>query len=58
MKAIVYTGGESREVMHFEERPDPAPGSEDLLVAVRFAPLNTAISHSAQARILPAGNAP
>ena len=28
--------------MRFEERPDPAPGSAELLVAVRFAALNTA----------------
>jgi NADPH:quinone reductase len=42
VRAIVYTGTGGREVMRFEERPDPAPGSAELLVAVRFAALNTA----------------
>jgi NADPH:quinone reductase-like Zn-dependent oxidoreductase len=38
----VYTGTGGREVMRFEERPDPVPGSEEVLVAVRFAGINTA----------------
>lgn len=42
MRAIVYTGTGGREVMRFEDRPDPARGSAELLVAVRFAALNTA----------------
>jgi NADPH:quinone reductase-like Zn-dependent oxidoreductase len=42
VRAIVYTGTGGREVMGFEERPDPAPGSAELLFAVRFAALNTA----------------
>jgi NADPH2:quinone reductase len=46
VRAIVYTGTGGREVMGFEERPDLAPGSAELLVAVRFPALNTA--HLAQ----------
>jgi NADPH:quinone reductase len=38
----VYTGAGGREVMRFDERPDPVPGSEELLVAARFAGINTA----------------
>ena len=42
MRAIVYTGTGGREVMRLEERPDPVPGSEEVLVAARFAGINTA----------------
>src|SRR5207249_259736 len=42
MRAIVYTGVGGREVMRLEERPDPRPGSDEVLVAVRFAGVNTA----------------
>jgi NADPH:quinone reductase-like Zn-dependent oxidoreductase len=42
VRAIVYTGTGGREVMRLEERPDPAPGSNELLVAARFAGVNTA----------------
>jgi NADPH2:quinone reductase len=42
MRAIVYTGTGGREVMRLEERPDPVPGNEELLVAARFAGINTA----------------
>jgi len=38
----VYVGTGGREVMRLEERPDPVPGSEELLVAARFAGINTA----------------
>jgi NADPH:quinone reductase-like Zn-dependent oxidoreductase len=37
VRAIVYTGTSGRQAMGLEERPDPLPGSEELLVAVRFA---------------------
>jgi NADPH:quinone reductase-like Zn-dependent oxidoreductase len=37
VRAIVYTGTSGRQVMRLEERPDSSPGSEELLVAVRFA---------------------
>lgn len=42
MRAVVYTGAGGREVMRFEERPDPVPGSDEVLVAARFAGINSA----------------
>jgi NADPH:quinone reductase len=42
VRAIVYVGAGGPEVMRLEERPDPVPGTEELLVAARFAALNTA----------------
>src|ERR671923_24787 len=42
VRAIVYTGAGGREVMRLEERPDPVPGTEELLVAARFAGINSA----------------
>src|SRR5882724_7268145 len=42
MRAIVFAGVGGPEVMRLEERPDPVPGSDELLVAVRFAALNGA----------------
>jgi NADPH2:quinone reductase len=42
VRAIVFTGAGGAEVMRLEERPDPVPGSDDVLVAVRFAALNAA----------------
>src|SRR5438093_9547978 len=42
MRAVVFTGTGGREVMRLEERPDPVPGEHDLLVAARFAGVNTA----------------
>jgi NADPH2:quinone reductase len=42
VRAVVFTGTGGSEVMRLEERPDPAPGSEEVLVAARFAGVNTA----------------
>ena len=42
MRAIVYTGAGGPEVMRLEERPDPVPGTHEVLVAARFAGINTA----------------
>ena len=42
MKAVVFTGAGGNEVVSFEERPDPEPGAEDVLVRVSFAGLNPA----------------
>jgi NADPH2:quinone reductase len=42
MRAIVFTGAGGREVMTLEERPDPQPGSEEVVVAARFAGINAA----------------
>jgi NADPH:quinone reductase-like Zn-dependent oxidoreductase len=42
MRAIVFTGSGGNEVVRVEERPDPVPGGDDVLVAVRYAALNPA----------------
>ncbi len=42
MKAVVFTGAGGNEVVRVEQRPDPVPGDEDVLVRVRFAGLNPA----------------
>jgi NADPH:quinone reductase-like Zn-dependent oxidoreductase len=42
VRAIVYTGVGGREVMRLEERPDPEPGTDEVVVAARFAGINTA----------------
>src|SRR5213594_306329 len=42
MRAIVFAGVGGPEVMRLEERPDPVPGEGEVLIAVRFAALNTA----------------
>lgn len=42
MRAIVFTGAGGNEVVALEERPDPTPHGEDILVSVRFAGLNPA----------------
>ena len=42
MKAVVFTGAGGNEVVAVEDRPDPTPGSEDVVVRVAFAGLNPA----------------
>jgi NADPH2:quinone reductase len=42
VRALVFTGAGGREVMQIEERPDPKPGSDEVLVAARFAGINGA----------------
>jgi NADPH:quinone reductase-like Zn-dependent oxidoreductase len=42
MQAIVFTGAGGPEVMRLEERPDPVPGSSDVVVAASHAGLNPA----------------
>jgi NADPH:quinone reductase-like Zn-dependent oxidoreductase len=42
VRAIVFSGTGGREVMRLEERPDPVPGSEEVLVGARLAGINTA----------------
>lgn len=42
MRAVVFTGAGGNEVVRLEERPDPRPGSQDVVVRVRFAGLNPA----------------
>ena len=40
MRAVVFTGTGGNEVVRLEERPDPTPGSEEVLVRVTHAGLN------------------
>ncbi len=42
MRAVVFTGAGGNEVVSLEERPDPQPGPEDVVVRVAFAGLNPA----------------
>ena len=42
MRAVVFAGAGGNEVIRLEERPDPVPGSEELLVRVTHAGLNPA----------------
>jgi putative PIG3 family NAD(P)H quinone oxidoreductase len=42
MRAVVFTGAGGNEVVRVEERPDPVPGTHDVVVSVRFAGLNPA----------------
>jgi NADPH:quinone reductase len=42
MRCVVFTGAGGPEVIAIEERPDPEPGTEDVLLEVRYAGLNPA----------------
>src|SRR4051795_10191329 len=42
MRAIVFTGAGGPEVMSLEERPDPVPGSDEVLVAASYSGINPA----------------
>src|SRR6476646_5081642 len=42
MRAIVFTGGGGPEVMSLEQRPDPVPGSDEVLVAATHSGINPA----------------
>ena len=42
MRAIVFIGAGGNEVMRLEERDDPRPSGDDVLVEVRYAGLNPA----------------
>ena len=42
MRAVVFTGTGGREVMRLEERPDPVPRSDEVLIAATYAGVNTA----------------
>ena len=45
MRCVVFTGAGGGEVVDFQERPDPVPGSGEVLVRVRYAGLNPADLH-------------
>jgi NADPH2:quinone reductase len=42
LHAVTLIGAGGNEVVSFEERPDPVPSGDDVLVAVRYAALNAA----------------
>ena len=42
MRAVVFIGAGGNEVVRLDDRADPAPGDQDVLVQVRFAGLNPA----------------
>ncbi len=42
MRAIVFTGAGGNEVVTLEERPDPIPAGDEVLLGVRYAALNGA----------------
>jgi NADPH2:quinone reductase len=42
MRCVVFTGAGGNEVVDVQERPDPVPGSGEVLVRVRYAGLNPA----------------
>ena len=42
MRAVVFTGAGGNEVIRLEERADPTPGSDEVLVATSFGALNPA----------------
>jgi len=42
MRAVTFAGAGGNEVVSLAERPDPVPGSQEVLVAARFAGINWA----------------
>jgi NADPH:quinone reductase len=42
VRAVVFTGAGGNEVVKVEERPDPVPSGEEVVVRARFAALNPA----------------
>ena len=40
MKAVTFTGAGGNEVVALQERADPVPGTDEVLVAARFAGVN------------------
>ena len=42
MKAVTFSGAGGNEVVAVRERPDPVPGTDEVVVAARFAGLNWA----------------
>ena len=58
MRAVVYSGTGGVDVMAFEERPDPVPGSSEILVEVRYAGVNPADLAQREGRYPPPPGAP
>jgi NADPH2:quinone reductase len=59
VRAVVFTGAGGNEVVSLDERPDPVPGPEDVVVHVSYAGLNPAdIVQRAGNYPAPAGSPP
>jgi putative PIG3 family NAD(P)H quinone oxidoreductase len=59
VRAVVFTGAGGNEVVSLEERPDPEPGPEDVLVRADYAGLNPAdLAQRAGNYPAPAGSPP
>jgi NADPH:quinone reductase len=59
MRCVVFTGAGGPDVIALEERPDPEPGTEDVLVRVRYAGLNPADAQQRKGRYpAPPGSPP
>jgi NADPH:quinone reductase len=50
VRCVVFTGAGGNEVVELAERGDPVPGTQDVLVRVRFAGLNPADVHQRAGR--------
>jgi NADPH:quinone reductase len=42
VKAVTFAGAGGNEVVSLQERADPVPGSDEIVVAARFAGVNWA----------------
>jgi len=42
VRAVTFTGAGGNEVVAVQERADPVPGTDEILVAARFAGVNWA----------------
>jgi NADPH:quinone reductase len=58
VQAVVFRGAGGNEVVALETRPDPVPGTEDVLVHVRYAALNPADAAQRAGRYPPPPGAP
>lgn len=59
MRAIVFAGAGGNEVVRLEERVDPLPGTEEVIVAVRYAGMNPADAQQRDGRYpAPPGSPP
>ncbi len=58
MRAVVFTGAGGNEVVELVERDDPSPGTQDVVVRVRYAGLNPADTMQRSGRYPPPPGSP
>ncbi len=58
MRAVVFTGAGGNDVVALEERPDPVPQGDDVVVSVRYAALNPADIAQREGRYPPPPGSP